>query len=500
MHTISVENPAKHEKKSFKPSNWMISIKFINQLALFNNVMMVVFGEQGSGKTTFGELLCSEVHPTIQSFKLEASTPFTEEALMAKLEEACQLTIGSTATFNALIGKVNLQKKRTLIVIDNAHTIENEFLKKMLIELSNYENNNFFHICLLSDYSLVPVLNDLAIGELIDKIHSIELGALSESETKTYILNHLPITKRLDQSMTDKRLEQFYLLTGGNIALINQRMSDFFSAGTLSPSPLKKSSWRRFTVVAGSVFTLLGSFYFWQYSSPLEGTKIVSASLPLAQTQPPVIQSESPLTSELIPLSVASVKEIIQPPPLKKVITLEENEEDNLEKMVVMDKVVIIPKLIASVDEPLLPSKLVPIDQPFLPSKLATVDEPALSSKLVALADLHHPSTNKSRKPPAPNIAARRALKHIAKQAVLKSNYTIQLMASRNKQDIKRFIAVSRISKQATIRSVKRNGENWYVLVLGGYNKKEQAKFALRRLPAHLAKLNPWVRPIHGMS
>ena len=294
MHTISLENPTKNEKKFFKPSNWIVSIKYINQLVLFNNVMTVVFAEQGSGKSTFGELLCAEVHSSIQTFKLEASTPFTEEALIAKLEEGCQLTIGSTATLNALIGKVNLQKVHTLIVIDNAHTIESDFLKQMLIELSNYENNNFFHVCLLSDYSLVAVLNELAVDTLSDKVHSMELGALSESETKTYILNHLPITTRIDQAMTDKRLEQFYLLTGGNIALINQRMPSFFSVETLRSPQAKTPYFRRFSVVASAVLTLLGSVYFWQHSN----TNRVSASLPVPENQIAVVKSERPLTSQ----------------------------------------------------------------------------------------------------------------------------------------------------------------------------------------------------------
>ena len=59
--------------------------------------------------------------------------------------------------------------------------------------------------------------------------------------------------------------------------------------------------------------------------------------------------SESPpLVSEIVPYYVASVHLLVQPAPLKRILADITDEEDSLSDLVVMDKVIVIPKLLAA--------------------------------------------------------------------------------------------------------------------------------------------------------
>ena len=50
--------------------------------------------------------------------------------------------------------------------------------------------------------------------------------------------------------------------------------------------------------------------------------------------------------------------------------------------------------------------------------------------------------------------------------------------------------------KNIKINLTKRNGNDWYVLTLGEFRKREQAQDAVKHLPVKLVQLNPWIRQI----
>lgn len=503
-------------KKPFKPSSWIATINFINHLVLFNNVLMAVFAEPGNGKTTFGELLIHGIDRNITTLKINAHECFNEQHFLTQIAAFDEAY--AEDSLNSYIQKINQKKKPVLIIIDDAHWVSEEFLSDVLKEISAYESN-FFHVCLIADYSLAATLNDLEANHFNDKVHSMELGGLTESETKTYLSKNLPFPKQLDQVLTDKRLEQFNLITAGNIAQINKLMFNYFNPNQVKAEPKHKNVFMQWGIAAAALLIVSSGVYLWQNPNGLDFIHIPSSA------SDSLVYNQVPSPSLIPAYSLEASREEVQPSPRKNLAELNDDEQ-RLEQMVVMDKVIATPKelnkKVASRDvsnDPELddvdPALLAELEQlvnaelmddqkvaqateladatptaPILEPQIMTDAQAAPEMvSVIPSAKLAHVKTIPKK---ASSKKAIKTAKKSPQKAAMKA-YTIQLMASHNKQDLIHFIKVNQL-KQAKIGSVNRDGEAWFVVTVGAYSKKEDALAAVKHLPSHLAKLNPWVR------
>lgn len=436
-----------------KPKSWLIKIDYINHLVLFNKAVIALLAEEGAGKTTFIDILKNCLDATIKSHVLSASTPFDEAQFLDELNTIFHCKASKKGLPN-FIKQINERKAHVLVILDKAEALPDTFLAKLVDEIKKYDEC-YFHICLVADFSLVASLNKVDAN----LVHSIELGSLSEAEMKTYLLNFLPNPIRLDKTMTPARLEQFYRLTGGSIARINREMVDYFSPNTLKPKAKSKSYLREIGLIGTAAFVLMASSYIWHEKT--------MQALPRIQEKQQLVQEVReivlPLQEKLIAYDEALISELpkiheelmakashisawnlgeklaVQPSP--KLVDVKLKEDANA-TLVVRDRVVVIPKSLTD-----------------------TKPKP----KLVIKKPDNLPKAN--------------------------GQFTIQLLASRREDDIKRFIKTYNIKQQAKIRFIKRDDIIWYVLTLGDYDKRQLASNAIKTLPAELARFKPWVRP-----
>ncbi|KTD64878.1 AAA family ATPase [Legionella spiritensis] len=457
----------------FKPGSWMSKIDFINHLVLFNNIMMAILAEQGGGKTSFVKLLRTHLNAEIKSHAVTALAPFRKEELFAHIADAFHLRIDKAPCLDSLIEQVTERKTHVLVIIDDAQHIPGSFLKEVLEVIKNQGNSGFFHLCLVADYSLVADLNELNRDQFKNLIHTIEPGALSESEVKTYLLNRLPSTGRLEKSLTPKRLKQFYELTGGDIARINHAMASFFGSGANDKDKKNKSFIRRFSIAASVALTGLTAGYFWQNQEQFRDMLFPSfqevSPSPAATNNlnnKITVKKDKILVSRIPTLYQAAVRQAVQPPPLKKMFDIQPDEDD--QDLVIMDKVLVIPKEIAkrtAEPEPVLHSSLIALDWQEMRESA-----PSVLPRLVTTASKPH------------------------------SRYTIQLLASQSYTDIERFINKHpRMKEQVVLKKSKRGGLEWFVLTTGEYSQFEQAKAAIKQLPPEAMRYKPWIRPVSGL-
>ncbi|CDZ78656.1 cell division protein DamX [Legionella massiliensis] len=468
-------------KQVFKPSSWLTKIDYINHLVLFSNVMIAVLAERASGKTTFISLLQAGLDSNIKSHVIQAKAPFSQAELLTQLSTAFHLKADSDTKLRDLIAQINERKAQILLIIDDAQYLPDTFLQEVLSELKEQGASSFFHLCLVSDHSLSTSLNKME-RELI---HSLEPGNLTVTETKTYLRHVLPFSKKLDKTMTEKRLDHFYKLTEGNIARINAQMIDYFCFAATTSSDKRKYLIRGLSFAATAAVALIASSYIWQnqflpssvdLSSGHEFEESVAEiSQPLPSLVPvvPVAERELILLSELpnihqelikrpsqIPAwYVAAMRQQVQPSPKRVVDVAIEDESDD--SLVVRDRVVVIPKTIA-IPPPAQVTETIP-------EQIAPV--------------------------PVQQAAAPKAV-----PKVIDRPFTIQLLASPKQEDIMRFVNNHKIKKTAKIRLTKRDGADWYVLTIGEYNQVEHAQAAIKSLPTELARYNPWVRPVSQLK
>ncbi len=74
-------------------------------------------------------------------------------------------------------------------------------------------------------------------------------------------------------------------------------------------------------------------------------------------------------------------------------------------------------------------------------------------------------------------------------------HYTLQLIAGRNADAVRAFIDRHDLRGQAVFYQTRREGEPWYVVVLGNHADRQAALAAREQLPAALREQSPWPRP-----
>ncbi len=456
------------DQQIFKPGSWLSKIEYINQHIVFNNLIFAVLAAPASGKTTFINLLQAGLDAAIQSYVIKA--PYSASEFLDQLCLVANLSKDTNFNLSSIVAYFNEKKIHTLIIIDDAQHLPESFLDEVELELKNQEQT-FLHLCLVADFSLSETLNKLDKG----LIQYLELGNLTLIETKTYLRTILPKSKKLEKALREKNLGQLYESTKGNIACINEQVPGYVSRYTKQADEQRNYLFRGLSYSTLAALALVASSYLWQnrflpssedFEDNYETSQVFAEALqPLPSLVPDIPLEEMVLISQLVDIKqelvsqgslipsyyLAAISQQTQPTPRRIVnVQLDDETDDSL---VVRDRVVVIPKTLN-----VRPVKIVP----------------------------------------SQTIVAATSKKSTAKAKI--QPYTIQIMASFKQQDLLRFVNKHKIKNNFKIRLTQRDNADWYLLTLGEYTQKEQARTAIKNLPYELISFHPWVRPVAGLK
>jgi DamX protein len=430
--------------QAFKPCAWLANIDFIKRLIATNHLMMVVMSDSNGGKSTFVDLMRLKFEPAIQTIFIQTE-PDESEAML--LKTACTIfNVSSNEginTFDSFFENLPVPKQPVLLVIDDAQQLSLDCLRQLVFAYKQHAFTKRFYLCLVSDFTLSPHLHRFEQEGLKNFIHTIEPGALTEAETKTYVLRYAQGQQGLEALLTPERFKAFYALTQGQIAAIHQQLKILSQVQSKGKTASKKKRTYRNSFAMILALVMIGI----SVKQHMPG-KTVSA-IPIADS--------ASLVSYISPWHLNGEMLAIEPPPLQKYAKMDlEEEEQTNEKLVMVDKVVVIPTLHHSVA----------LEQKHI-------------SKLVAA-------------PVFASLAPHQATNQVVFQ---KTGYTIQLMAAKKVEIISHFIRTHHLDKQQVqIRQVLREKDRWYVLTMGAYPQLSQAQLAAQHLPHKLKQLKPWIR------
>lgn len=450
----------------FRPASWQAKINFINHLVLFNNALIAVLSEKGGGKSSFISLLLPGLDNAIKPVHITITAPFEKEAFLINLAETLHLKTTLRTNLSSLVDQINERKSQVLVIVDNAELLPELFIEEILNTLKSQGQGAYFHMALFSDFSILGVLNRLDRNEFGQLIHTIEPGSLSESETRSYLMQKLGHQKRLDKILSEKNLEQFYHLTGGNIARMNAHMTDFFLAQE-AIAPLKTQKLKSILAwAAAAIFGVVAILFALQVHSPAQTTQVVA------------LQKDKN-ASDRVHSHVAFYREngqrvfLAQTPPLlslSKTVDLTRNADTDLpSSLVVTDKVLVAPKVIKKTTKPVQAANRQEIMTPH--------DIPKSSL----------PSIRASK--PIAQVQARKA-------DVKNTRFTIQLLASAHKEDVLRFQRNHQLGRKTQVRALQHYGSVWFALTYGEYRSMQEAQQAVGHLPKALSYFRPWVRTV----
>lgn len=459
------EGAVNQPRTLFKPGSWLAKIDFINHLILFNNVLITVLSEKEGGKTCFSALLENNLNQQIKSVSIKAKPPIDSQNIIDELARQLHLHNSKETNISSLAAQINERKAHVLLVIDDAQHLPENFIKEVMHIIKNQGNFGFFHLCLISDYSIVASLNNLVVDQFNNLIHTIELGTLNESETRTYVLQRAMISRLITRPLKDAQFKQFYQLTNGNLAKINANLESFI-VKCLNERRSNKSTILKRTSLAVSVAIVAGFSYF--YFDTLH--KVPKLPDLTAITIPPPIKEliKENNASYIASWEDSSTRQLVHYGlPKKQILDDFMDEEENIDTVAVLDKVVIIPKV-----------------------KSKNVSEQVLQTQV-----------NESKLPAIPHPVHEKLVTE--KPASKKTNvkiFTIQLVASHRIEDINSFKKKNKLLTKAKVRHFTNAKGVWYILTFGEYDNRSQAQLNIKKLPSELAKLNPWIRSVEGLS
>lgn len=331
------------EKSLFKPGSWFAKIDFINHLILLNNVLINVLSEKEGGKTSFSTLLHTNLDAQINSIALLAEPGCTKKEIINLIVKQLQLKSEFT-DINSLFTEVNQGKTHSLVIIDDAHNLPEDLIKESIEAIKSQDAFGFFHFCFISNHSIADKLHALSSQSSNEIIHTIELSALNESETRTYVLQRL-IEKKLIESMpSDQQFKQFYQLTKGNLSEINAQLESFNFNCSKASVPKKLFFIKCASAAVCAIFVLGATF--WHFNSVTD-----------AQNQSLETASLIPSVAEVLTQSEIASVQFTQVPYLyenAKVVGLvqfglnpldELNDNEETKTVALIDKVIVIPKI-----------------------------------------------------------------------------------------------------------------------------------------------------------
>jgi hypothetical protein len=462
----------------FKPASWLTKIDFINHLILFNNVLITVLSEKEGGKTSFSTLLQNNLDKQIKSIYMTIKPPCDREQIINDIATQLHLNNDAHTDIASIVAQINERKAHMLLILDEGEEIPESLIKELLMAIKNQEDFGFFHLCLVSDYSVVATLNHLS-EQFNNLIHTIELGSLSESEARTYVLQRAMTERLINKPLSDQQLKQFYQLTKGNVAKINANLESFiFKCATQKPR--NNLLFLKRACIGVSAVIAAGLSYMYYDSSYTKGQFPHEENLTAPSAVEHITVNAKPklLVSHIASLYDSSTIQLVEYAlPKKQILDDIDDEGQQLNTVAIVDKVVVIP----TVNSPNTPL------EPQLGATIA-VQESRLE-KIVGF----------SATKPVKIAKATKVTKKVS--ATSKVNlYTIQLAASHNISDVKRFKQSNKLLSATKLRHFTNAKGHWYILTLGEYNSRDQAQVHAKKLPAQLAKLNPWIRPVAGLS
>lgn len=432
-----------------KPESWLSKIQFINHLILFNNVVITVLSEKQGGKTSFATLLQNNLDPQIKLLHMTVKAPCSREAIIEDIATHFHLKLDPHTDISSLVAQINERRAHVVLMIDDAQHLPEIFIKEVMLAIKNQENFSFFHLCLISDYSVVAALNSLSASFFNDLVHNIELGDLTESEARTYVLQRAMATHLITKPLSDSQLKQFYQLTKGNVAKINSHLESFvFNCANKSPN---------------STLDLIKKF-----SLPV-GIALASGAACMFLTN--AYMQEEPVTKPI----VAKKPEIL----ISHIASWQDSSTRQLVEHTLAAK--------QNLD---------------LLNKGLSDEAIAIADKAVSYAKAKAESqTFAKAQPQKQQSIANNGTHKTTTTADLEKRYTVQLVASPDKVDMQRYIKNNKLLySTAKLNHYRENNVTWYVLTIGEYSNMTDAQRSIQRLPPALLKLNPWVRPISSLG
>ncbi|WP_445937413.1 AAA family ATPase [Pseudomonas sp.] len=475
----------------------------LHHLARYSQLLLVVSGPDGSGKTLLRQALVASTNKqAVQSVVVSARGASDPASILRQVAQGLQVQRPELPAILAQVGQLALTGQEVYVLVDDAEDLSDAALTSLLsLAVGNADGRP--HVFLFADSQLLPRLEHVAAGD--ECFHVIELQPYGEDETREYLAQRLEGAGQGIEVFSDDQVADIHEQSAGWPGVINQVARESLVEAMLAQRGAASRGGFSFSLPRKHVLALavvaIGVMAAWLMQGRVveDVDAPVIAQLPLGEAPPPAVIAgpATPATSAVapaiqfeganqpLPLPLVGEAQPVIREPLAQAAGLSGAEEADASGA--SGAADITPEPAVSVSAPVAPVVTEP-------AKVAPPVAPPVVKPVAPVVAAASPPA----KPQAPAAAAKPAATGDWYAAQAGSRYTLQILGARLESGAQAFVKAN----GADYRYFKKQhqGKPLYVVTYGSFATRDAAQAALRTLPAKVQAGKPWPRNFAGIQ
>ncbi len=486
----------------------------LHHLARYSQLLLVVTGPQGSGKTLLRQALVASTNKqSVQSVVVSARGAGDAAGVLYQVAQALNVEQAEIGAILAQVVQLALTGQEVYLLVDDAEQLDESALEALLALAAGTPEGRP-HVFLFGESSLIAQLDALSLEE--ERFHVIELQPYTEEETREYLDQRLEGAGRGIELFTADQISDIHESSDGWPGNINQVARDaMIEAMIASRSAVKRPSMGfnmpKKHVLAISAVVVVAVAAAWlmpgRSKAPTTGAPAnEQAQLPLGQGTPKTDGNGAPAVefagnSQPMPLPLVGNSQPVMRGPLAEAAGGITEGDDG------------VPVEGSSATPPTVTTTAPPAGVPAGPAPTpAAKPTPAPTQVATAKpAPVAKPAPAPIAKPaPAPAKPAV-AVKPVEKPATVAKaaggswyagqapgSYVVQILGTSSEATAQSFVK----EQGGEYRYFKKvlNGKPFYVITYGSFANRDAAVTAIKALPAKVQAGKPWPRTVASVQ
>lgn len=486
----------------------------LHHLARYSQLLLVVTGPQGSGKTLLRQALVASTNKqSVQSVVVSARGAGDSAGILRQVAQALDVAQAEIGAILAQVVQLALTGQEVYLLVDDAEQLDESALEA-LMALAAGAPEGRPHVFLFGESSLIAQLEQLSLEE--ERFHVIELQPYTVEETREYLEQRLEGAGRGIELFTADQISDIHESADGWPGNINQVARDaMIEAMIASRTAVKRPSMGfnmpKKHVLAISAVVVVAVAAAWlmpgRNKAPTTGALAnEQAQLPLGQGKPqanggaPAVEFAGNTQPMPLPL-VGNSQPVMRGPLAEAAGGITEGDDG-------------VPVEGSSATPPTVTTTAPPAGVPAGPAPTPAA-KPTPAPTQVATAKPAPVPAAKPAPAPAPVAKTAPAAKPVEKPAekpvaVAKAaggtwyagqapgNYVVQILGTSSEAAAQNFVK----EQGGEYRYFKKvlNGKPLYVITYGSFANRDAAVSAIKALPAKVQAGKPWPRTVASVQ
>lgn len=490
----------------------------LHHLARYSQLLLVVTGPNGSGKTLLRQALVASTNKqSVQSVVVSARGATDAASVLSQVAQSLNVAQAEVEHILDQVVQLALTGQEVYLLVDDAEQLDESALQAMLA-LAEGTPEGRPHVFLFGESSLIADLEPLSAEQ--ERFHVIELQPYSEDETREYLSQRLEGAGRGLEVFNSQQIADIHENSEGWPGAINRVARDAMIEAMIASRSAVKRPTMGFNmpkkhVLALSAVVVVAVAAAWMLpgrnadKAPGHGaTPDEQAQLPLGQEQPSAAQSnnqggpaiEFAGTSQPMPLPLVGQSQPVMRGPLAEAAGMGDGDEAGPAGDTALQPPTVTtiapPEGVAAGPAPTPAAIPAPAPAPIAAAKpVAPAVKPAAPAPKAAPVQV---ATAKPAVKPAEKPAAKPAAGGSWYAGQAPGNYVVQIVGTSSESAAQSIVR----ERGGDYRYFKKilQGKPLYVVTYGNFASRDAALAAIKALPAKVQAGKPWPRTVASIQ